>query len=85
VAAISISIILLTRPQRVVLFTNSDQKQIGEMISILNDNGIWNTAENNGTSIVIDQKDNSKAQIVLAQAGYPKEGFTFEDAISSIG
>jgi flagellar M-ring protein FliF len=85
VAAISISIYLLTRPQRVVLFTNSDQKQIGEMINILNDNGIWNTAENNGTSIVIDQKDNSKAQIVLAQAGYPKKGFTFEDAISSIG
>jgi flagellar M-ring protein FliF len=85
VAAISISIFLLTRPQRVVLFTNSDQKQIGEMITILNDNGIWNTAQNNGTSIIIDQKDNDRAQIVLAQAGYPKKGFTFEDAISSIG
>ncbi len=85
VAAISISIFLLTRPQRVVLFTNSDQKQVGEMINILNENGIWNSAENNGTSIVIDQKDNNNAQIILAQAGYPKEGFTFEDAISSIG
>lgn len=85
VAAISISIFLLTRPQRIVLFSNSDQKQVGEMINILNENGIWNAAENNGTSIIIDQKDNNKAQIVLAQAGYPKEGFTFEDAISSIG
>ncbi len=85
VVAISISIFLLTRPQRVVLFTNPDQKQIGEMITILNENGIWNTAENNGTSIIIDQKDNNRAQIVLAQAGYPREGFTFEDAISSIG
>ncbi len=85
VIAISISIFVLTRPQRIVLFTNSDQKQIGEMINILNDNGVWNSAENNGTSIVIDKKDNNKAQIVLAQAGYPKEGFTFEDAISSIG
>lgn len=85
VVAISISIFLLTRPQRVVLFSNSDQKQIGEMINILNENGIWNSAENNGTSIIIDQRDNNRAQIVLAQAGYPKEGFTFEDAISSIG
>ncbi len=85
VIAISISIILLTRPQRIVLFTNSDQKQIGEMIDILNDNGIWNSAENNGTSIIIDKKDNNRAQILLAQAGYPKEGFTFEDAISNIG
>jgi flagellar M-ring protein FliF len=85
VVAISISIFVLTRPHRIVLFANADKKQVGEMIGILNDNGIWNEAESNGTSIVIDQKDNDKAQIVLAQAGYPREGFTFEDAISSIG
>ena len=85
VAAVCISIILLNRPNKIVLFSNSDQKQIGEMISILNDNNIWNSAENNGTSIVIDAKDNNKAQILLAQSGYPKSGFTFEDAISKIG
>ena len=55
------------------------------MITILNDNGIWNEADDNGTSITIDKKDNNRAQIVLAQAGYPREGFTFADAISSIG
>lgn len=85
VIAVSISIIILARPQRVTLFTSSDVKQIGEMVSILNENGIWNEAANNGTSIIIDKKDNNKAQIVLAQAGYPREGFTFADAISSIG
>ena len=85
VVAIGISIFMLTRPNRVVLFTNSDQKQIGEMVDILNENNIWNSAENNGTTIIIDSKNNDNAQILLAQAGYPKEGFTFEDAISSIG
>lgn len=85
VVAISISIFLLTRPNRMVLFTNPDQKQVGEMVNVLNENNIWNSIENNGTTIVIDSKDNNKAQIILAQAGYPKEGFTFEDAISSIG
>lgn len=85
VIAVTISMIYLSRPNRVVLFTNSDQKQIGEMVKILDDNGIWNEAQNNGTSIVIDSKNNNNAQILLAQAGYPKEGFTFEDAISSIG
>lgn len=84
-AAIGISIFMITRPNRVVLFSNSDKKQIGEMIAILNENNIWNSAENNGTTIVIDAKDNNRAQILLAQAGYPKEGFTFEDAISKIG
>lgn len=85
IAAVSLSIFMLARPNKIVLFTNSDQKQIGEMIAVLNDNGIWNTASNNGTSIIIDSKDNNNAQILLAQAGYPKEGFTFEDAISKIG
>lgn len=85
VVAIGISIFLISRPKRIVLFTNTDQKQIGEMMNILDDNGIWNAAENNGTSIVIDSKNNNRAQILLAQAGYPKEGFTFEDAISNIG
>lgn len=85
IVAVGISIFLLARPKRIVLFTNSDQKQIGEMIAVLNDNGIWNSAGNNGTSIIINSKDNNNAQILLAQAGYPKEGFTFEDAISKIG
>lgn len=85
VVAITISIILLTRPNRIVLFTNSDKTQVGEMMTVLDDNGIWNEAQNDGTSIIIDAKNNNKAQILLAQAGYPKEGFTFEDAISKIG
>jgi flagellar M-ring protein FliF len=85
VIAIAISIIVLTKPNRIVLFSNPDQKQIGEMITILSDNSIWNEAQNNGTSIVIDSKNNNKAQILLAQAGYPKNGMTFEDAISKIG
>ena len=85
VIAVTISIIVLTRPQKITLFTSSDKKQIGEMINILNENGIWNEAGNDGTSIIIDKKNNNKAQIVLAQSGYPKEGFTFADAISSIG
>lgn len=85
VIAVSISIYMITRPNRVVLFTSTDQKQVGDMINILNEKGIWNQAENNGTSIVIDSKDNNNAHIILSQAGYPREGFTFEDAISSIG
>ncbi|MDD2503900.1 MAG: flagellar basal-body MS-ring/collar protein FliF [Clostridia bacterium] len=85
IVAVSISIFVLTRPNRIVLFSDSNQKQIGEMIAVLNDNGIRNSAGNNGTSIIINSKDNDNAQILLAQAGYPKEGFTFEDAISQIG
>lgn len=85
VAAIGISVFMLSKPNRITLFSNEDQKQVGEMVTILNDNNIWNSAENNGTSIIIDAKDNNKAQILLAQQGYPKNGMTFQDAISMIG
>jgi flagellar M-ring protein FliF len=85
VAVIAVSIFMLTKPNRIVLFSSSDKAQIGEMITILEDNGIWNSAGNDGGSILIDSKNNNKAQVILAQAGYPKDGMTFEDAISKIG
>ncbi len=82
--AIGISIFVLSRPNLVTLFSSEDKKQIGEMVTILNDSNIWNSAEDDGTSITINAKDNNKAQILLAQQGYPKEGMTFQDAISMI-
>lgn len=80
-----LGLILLNKPNRVTLISESDPKDIGEMSAILNENNIWNSIENNGTSIVINSKDNNKAQVALAQKGYPKSGMTFEDAISMIG
>lgn len=83
--AIGLSIFMLSRPNHVTLFSSEDKKQVGEMVTILNDNNIWNAAEDNGSSILVNAKDNNKAQILLAQAGYPKNGMTFQDAISMIG
>lgn len=80
-----LGLILLNKPNRMVLIRDADPKEVGEMSAILNENNIWNSIENNGTSIVIDAKDNNKAQVILAQKGYPKSGMTFEDAISMIG
>ena len=83
--AVIVAIVLLALPDRMTLYQSSDQKQIGEMTTILSDNGIWNKVENGGTSILIDTKNNDVAQVTLAQAGYPKDGTSFDDAISYIG
>lgn len=85
IIVVAVGMILLTRPKYITLISNADPKQVGEMSSILADNNIWSKVENNGTSIIINSKDNNKAQIALAQEGYPKGGMTFEDAISLIG
>lgn len=83
--AVTLAIIFLSKPNNITLISNADQKQIGEMSAILNENKIWNSIENGGTSIVINSRDNNKAQVALAQKGYPKGGMTFEDAIKMIG
>jgi flagellar M-ring protein FliF len=80
-----LGLVIIYKPNYVTLIRNSDAKQIGEMSSILNDNKIWNSIENGGSSIIIKSKDNNRAQVALAQKGYPKNGITFEDAISLIG
>lgn len=85
VAALGISIFMLARPNRITLVKNVDSKQIGEMVTVLNDNKIWNTLDDSGTGIIINSKDKSKATVALSNSGLPKEGTTFADAISMIG
>ena len=85
VLAVIVLIVIVTRPNRKTLFQNEDKKQVGEMSQILTDAGIWNKVENDGTSVLIDEKNNDQSQVLLAQKGYPKGGFAFEDAISMIG
>ncbi|HHW47991.1 MAG TPA: flagellar M-ring protein FliF [Clostridiaceae bacterium] len=85
VVAISVGIILLTRPNYVTLVRSTDTKQIAEIKKILDDNQIWNKLDDNGESIIIKQSDKGKARIAVSDKGYPKYGLTFEDAISMIG
>ena len=55
------------------------------MASILEENNIKYKIENGGSDIFIHASDNDRAQVILAQEGYPKGGMTFEDAIGMIG
>jgi flagellar M-ring protein FliF len=83
--AVALLIFIVTKPDRMTLFSSNDKKQVGEMSGILTESGIWNRVESGGTSILIDSKNNDQSQVLLAQEGYPKDGMTFEDAISMIG
>ncbi|NSW89888.1 MAG: flagellar M-ring protein FliF [Firmicutes bacterium] len=85
ILTVTIGTIALTRPSYTTLVSNLSQKEIGEMSAVLTENNIWHDVKDNGTSIIVNLKDNSKAQMVLAQKGYPKGGMTFEDAIKMIG
>jgi flagellar basal-body M-ring protein/flagellar hook-basal body protein (fliF) len=81
---LGVSIFMLARPNRITLVNSEDSKQLSEMATVLNDNKIWNSLDDSGTSIIINSKDKSKARIALSNAGLPKDGTTFADAISMI-
>jgi len=85
VLTVTIAFISLTKPTYTTVVSDASKKEIGEMSAILNENEIWNDVREDGTSIIVSTKDNSKAQITLAEKGYPKGGMTFEDAINMIG
>ena len=85
VAAVILLVFVVTRPNRMTLVSGNDKAQVGEMSQILTESGIWNRLEGGGSNIVIDTKNNDRAQVLLAQEGYPKDGLAFEDAISMIG
>lgn len=83
--AVAISVIFVSRPNYMVLVSGADRKEVGEMASILEENRIRYKIENGGSDILILASDNDRAQVILAQEGYPKGGMTFEDAIGMIG
>ena len=82
--SVIVALIALTRPTYATVVSNASQKEIAEMSTVLAEKGIWHEIGKDGTSIIVNAKDNSKAQIALAEKGYPKGGLTFEDAINMI-
>ena len=85
ISTMTIATIVLTKPSYITLVNNLSTNEIGEMSKILSENNIPHNIINSGSGIEVNAEDNGKAQIVLAQEGYPKGGITFEDAISMIG
>ncbi|HEY9059822.1 MAG TPA: flagellar basal-body MS-ring/collar protein FliF [Pseudobacteroides sp.] len=84
VTVLAASIVLATRTSYVPLIKSSNQKDISEMTKILQEQNIKFKLDQNSGTILINSKDNNKAQVALIQGGYPKSGMTFEDAFSSI-
>lgn len=85
VVGISAAIFFITRPSYENLFSGSlDSKEIGEISKILQDNNVEHKLVDGGSMIQVKAKDRDQAQLTLSQAGYPKGGMTFKDALGSI-
>ncbi len=81
---VTVSLVIIAKPNRSVLVSGEDSRSISEMAAILKDENIWYSIQNN-TNLVVNQSDYDDAKVALGLKGYPKNGMTFEDAISMIG
>jgi len=83
VAALVVSIVLLTRTTYVPLITSKDTAEVNEMAALLEENGF--KYEVNGNTIMIDSRSKNKAQALLVQNDYPESaGAIFADAFDKI-
>ena len=84
-ASVSVAVFIITRPNYENLLNGKvDVKELTEIRKILQDGKIDFRMTDGGTGIQVRTKDREAAQMALADKGYPKDGTTFSDALSSI-
>lgn len=73
------------RPKQTVLKGNLNYSDIGEIEKVLDENTIKYTTTSD--SIIVDEKDVNRANVILATAGVPTSGngYTYTDAFSNSG
>lgn len=84
VIAVGLGLFLLTRPTYTTVIDNADPSDVAEMQKILKEKGIDYKLTEDKTGIIVNVKDSDTAHFELVSAGYPKNGLTFADALSSI-
>ncbi len=84
VIAVGLGLFLLTRPSYTTVINNADPADVAEMQKILTEKGIAYRLTDDKSGIIVNVNDSDTAHFELVSAGYPKNGLTFADALSSI-
>ncbi|AKL95485.1 flagellar M-ring protein FliF [Clostridium aceticum] len=71
-----------TRPQYVVLYSNLDAKQAGEIMNTLEGSGIRAKLGETSSTILVQKSDYQRSQVVVATEGLPQARFSYEDFFS---
>lgn len=84
VVAVGVGLYMLTRPTYTTVIDNVDSADIVAIQRVLTEKGISYKLTDSKSGIVVNVKDSDNAHLVLINAGYPKNGQIFSDAISNI-
>ncbi len=83
IAIIVASIVIFNKPKMVVLMRDLDGKQANKASEILAAEAIGYQLRDDGTTILVEEKDSNKAKLVMAREDIPKGKFTFDDALNN--
>lgn len=84
VIVVGLGLFMLTRPSYTTVIQNASAEDVAAMQKILSDKGISYKLTEDKSGIIVNVKDSDTAHFELVSAGYPKDGLTWADALSSI-
>ncbi|MBM7613654.1 flagellar basal-body MS-ring/collar protein FliF [Alkaliphilus hydrothermalis] len=76
-------IFFFTRVEYVPLYTNLDPKHSGEILNVLTSNNIEAKLGEASSTIMVNEKDMQRAQVVVATEGLPSARFGYEEALTN--
>ncbi len=80
------TIYITTRPKMILLKSDLDYKVAGQIKTALDEEKILNKYANNGTAIMVEEKDVDRAQVALSVKNIPNDNsFTYADAMKNSG
>ena len=77
--------IVMTRPTYKLLIECESSVEAADVTTILNENGIGYTAENDGLNIYVEEDDYINCTYIIAQNGIVAEAFDFESYMENTG
>lgn len=85
VAALVATIVILNRPDMVVIDNNMDAQTLSEAKQVLEDNGIKAQIANNTTALSVPKESVDQARLLLASNNITTSGLTYTDALDMTG
>ncbi|MBK1622046.1 flagellar basal-body MS-ring/collar protein FliF [Afifella marina] len=83
--AIGLGAFYLSKPEREILYSGLSREDVGQLGSVLKDNGIGFDVAPDGTSVLVGHADTARARMLLAEKGLPQSTHSGYELFNELG
>ncbi|MCF1503817.1 flagellar M-ring protein FliF [Afifella sp. H1R] len=83
--AIGLGAFYLSKPEREILYSGLSREDVGQIGSVLKDNGIGFDVAPDGTSVLVGHADTARARMLLAEKGLPQSTHSGYELFNELG